>query len=1366
MDERERGAAGADAGLIRLGDWIFDTEAQELSHPTLGTRKIKGLMRRLLLELAKRRGKVVRYDTLLSEVWQQEIDDTRRVHAAVSRLRKLLGDDHPIEIESADLGYTLRIRDTPSTSSGDTKLSVSPSRRPLATFGKWSERTSGRAPVVMYGAEEERQVADWAARLRDGTLRFLALIGMRGCGKSTKALSLWCRLFRDTADSPYQGALWISFGEGGAGTKVRSVVSQVKESLSVESQSADAAELFRLLGVRRLLVVLDNFETVISEQSNGEILPEQQEFEEVLHRLLRSPSITTVLTGCELPRIVKDALPTLQDGHHETLQAGVSEDAARQIVKAKLTKMRPTLPPGTVAEVDAAPDSDWDAVIKHVGRNPLMLESSVGHVLRDTKSPRNPKKCLERRSIPGEIQESLEGHWRRLRSEEREVLLWLAINRKPVTEEELQADLLTAQSQDSLRDTIRSLHSRLPLEELGTSTVRFGLHGIILDFSTRRAVREASNELDPDPPSYSLSDETERRLSQVIVRDAVQNFAEIERQGQDRESFRRLIESRLRHEGRSRFILIDHALLKLSSTISLQKLQRAEILQPILVKLGIGSCRSVAERLQHLLSLTRELPGYVAGNILNLLRELGKGSIDLPLDAAGAELRQADLRGLWVRAPIDLRNARFNRTALTQALGQPRVVRISPDGAYIAAGDNNNAVTTWKLDDLSAPARRHVRHTNTIRALAFSRDGRLLASTGEDRAVFIWGDWADARGEGPWSLFEDPRGVRQRHLENGPLRDLAFDRHGRLATASEDGTVWVHDLAKRRSQCWLSLRKPADGDGPPSDGRVHAIAMHPLRDLMIAGSSSGHLYSIELKRGKPRARKLHDAPEHTAPIWSVAFDSSGERFVSGGQDGFVHVWRTGDGAMLWNRGGQHRSSEGDAAKDVFAVAFTPDGDVIVSGGEDRAVYLWEAGTGDLRKRLIHDADEGHDDRVRSIATTTHSSLGSVFATGGFDRKLILWRPDGERISSVVGYGNGVMALAFGGTGELFGAYEDGYVRRWDLTKPRAPETPVHKHDKAALCVAFNPIDGRVFSGARDLAILNSGNGNDAVLFGRHDHWVASVDVSRDGTQLASGGEDGMVHVWQLGNGSRVSCTIRHGQLNLHGTARSHTDRVRVVRFSPDPAIGAVVSGGYDNAVRVWDSNTGTLRAELRNARQWVVALDVDRTGRLACAWGAGKIRLFDLRALVDRPNDTDHLAEWMASSKDTQRIFGVRFLPDGRLVTAGEDGLVRVWEIALGGLSAREEWRFEQHQKARDKPKVVALAVDDNGCIASGDSLGRTFVWRPGDTVVEDDCIRPRLPYEGLDLTGAKRLMTFPSGHDIPLDEGQRRALIQLGAKA
>lgn len=255
---------------------------------------------------------------------------------------------------------------------------------------------------------------------------------------------------------------------------------------------------------------------------------------------------------------------------------------------------------------------------------------------------------------------------------------------------------------------------------------------------------------------------------------------------------------------------------------------------------------------------------------------------------------------------------------------------------------------------------------------------------------------------------------------------------------------------------------------------------------------------------------------------------------------------------------------------------------------------------------------------------------------------------------------GATALAFGAdAARLYSAGYDGVVRIWDLATRR--ET------------------GR-FSGAQGT--------------------VWSLDLSPDGRRLAAAGEDQIIRIWPLDRPGRV--------LLLRG----HERNIWEVRFSPDG--NRLASGSFDMTVRLWDANSGAALRTLTGHSQAVVGLTYSPDGRtIATAGDDSTIRFWraedgaPLRT-IDNGNHVYDLAfspdgRWLASAgrarggigtfwhqlsggggegapvrlwrvadgallqtiAHPEDVLNIAFSPDGRsLVTAAEDGHVRLWAIA------------------------------------------------------------------------------------------------------
>ena len=378
----------------------------------------------------------------------------------------------------------------------------------------------------------------------------------------------------------------------------------------------------------------------------------------------------------------------------------------------------------------------------------------------------------------------------------------------------------------------------------------------------------------------------------------------------------------------------------------------------------------------------------------------------------------------------------------------------SPDGMTLASGDTNGTLRTW--DPTSGLPRIDYRSDNAtaMYAVAFGPLGRI-ATAAEDHQVRIWGG----------SLLQTFRGHNHR------VQGVAFSPDGRqVASASLDWSVkiWKVDTGQEYRAFPKEDTAILGADFSADDSRLtdvaengtirtwdvksctllHQRSVNLDRPRSVAFRSDGQLLAAAGRHGTilcwdlAKDQAISGSRRHDAPARAVAFSPDGRRLASTGDDGTVKIWDAAGGGLLFACTGH--------TMPIRAVAFSPDSRTLVSGGWD-GVRLWDAGTGAELPTLP-------DPTPRVVALAF--GPGGLLAVAQMGGRITLWDHGGRRhLGTLIGHSAMVYALAFTPDGtRLASASRDLTVRLWDTTSGQEV-LPLHGFASEVVGVAFSH-DGR------------------------------------------------------------------------------------------------------------------------------------------------------------------------------------------------------------------------------------------------------------------------------------------------------------------
>jgi len=496
------------------------------------------------------------------------------------------------------------------------------------------------------------------------------------------------------------------------------------------------------------------------------------------------------------------------------------------------------------------------------------------------------------------------------------------------------------------------------------------------------------------------------------------------------------------------------------------------------------------------------------------------------------------------------------------------------DATKLASSSNDLAI--WDIS--SARVLHRIPTDSWVESMAFSPDGKILASGHEDGTIRLW-DVASGKKVGQWQAHEKE------------ISAIAFrDQKGHLATAGEDKLIHVWDLASKKRL--HSFKGHSD--------RIPSLSWQSGSDVLISAGWDTTARVWELPKSDP----LMLLNSHSDQVHFLAHSSDGKQVAVADSDFAIHVWNDPQhGKVQFVLHGH--------TNEVRALAFSRDGSRLASAGDDCVVHLWDMNAGQLvagpNPRARHGITLVAERQIVSTAGTTlqaweqesakptwvpegesilsiaASPDGKRLATGGQSPVVKIWDLAKQTLETTLNHTRGpIINLTFSADSQLLASASitDGLAWVWRMGTPEAICVIPEAAESSTLeTIAFHPKLNWLAVGGIDW--LATGGSDGALCLWSIDQLekitsvpvgVTSIAFDPSGRYIAAGTLKQTVAVWEVKDLSKV--------FDFSG----HQDRVGAVLFSPDGSW--LVSASDDSTIRIWNMLTGRLAI----ARQFDAAI--------------------------------------------------------------------------------------------------------------------------------------------------------------------------------
>jgi len=451
--------------------------------------------------------------------------------------------------------------------------------------------------------------------------------------------------------------------------------------------------------------------------------------------------------------------------------------------------------------------------------------------------------------------------------------------------------------------------------------------------------------------------------------------------------------------------------------------------------------------------------------------------------------------------------------------------QFSPDEKIFAVSNIND------IELYDSSNRKKIRslkgHTQLVKDLSFSPDGKYIISTGDDATTRIWDvksgklistlkgsfrfmefspdgkTYATAYFSGEISIrdFSSHKVVKklvQGEYEQGEksVNDMKFSRNGeKLFTVASDGIIRVWDVKNSR------IIKEIDPYAKERESKKYfylseyfwKMALHPDEKILATGTNKGKVQLWDMESGE----EIKKIDGHNEFVCSVKNSPDGKTIASASGDMTVKIWDSRNGKYL---------------KNIFmktvanGLCYSPDGKDIAAGGNTKIIYVFDMETWKIKLKLA-----GHSGAVARIV---YSPDGKQIASSGVDKQVKIWDAQTGKELYSAKYKYTIFTIAYSPDGKTLAVGGEGKQITFIDTET-GKQTGKLANKPNVIWLAYSPDGLNLTAGCTDskIRIWDLNKKKLKYTLSGHKRSLATVIYSKDGSKLYSSGWDGALCVW-------------------------------------------------------------------------------------------------------------------------------------------------------------------------------------------------------------------------------------------------------------